>query len=38
VRDALGGRGVDAGRLVAQSAPAAVEGEGIGRVEFEIAP
>ena len=38
VRDALAGRGVDAGRLVAQSVPAAVEGEGIGRVEFEIAP
>jgi uncharacterized protein DUF748 len=38
VRDALAGLGVDAGRLVAQSVPAAVEGEGIGRVEFEIAP
>ena len=38
VRDALAGRGVEAGRLLAQSAPAAVEGEGIGRVEFEITP
>ena len=38
VRDALVGRGVDAGRLVAQTAAAAVEGEGIGRVEFEITP
>jgi hypothetical protein len=38
VRDALVGRGVDGARLVAQSAPAAVEGEGTGRVEFEITP
>jgi hypothetical protein len=38
VRDALAGRGVDAGRLAAQTAPAAVEGEGTGRVEFEITP
>jgi hypothetical protein len=38
VRDALVGRGVDAGRLTAQTAPAAVEGEGTGRVEFEITP
>jgi uncharacterized protein DUF748 len=38
VRDALTGRGVDAARLAAQTAPAAVEGEGIGRVEFEITP
>jgi hypothetical protein len=38
VRDALSGRGVDTARLVAQTAPAAVEGEGTGRVEFEITP
>ena len=38
VRDALVGRGIDGARLVAQSAPAAVEGEGTGRVEFEITP
>jgi hypothetical protein len=38
VRDALVGRGVDPGRLAAQTAPAAVEGEGTGRVEFEITP
>jgi len=38
VRDALAGRGVDAERLAAQTAPAAVEGEGTGRVEFEITP
>jgi len=36
VRDALVSRGVDAGRLAAQTAPPAVEGEGSGRVEFEI--
>jgi hypothetical protein len=38
VRDALVGRGVAAARLTAQAAPAAVEGEGTGRVEFEITP
>jgi outer membrane protein OmpA-like peptidoglycan-associated protein len=38
VRDALVGRGIEVGRLAAQSAPAAVEGEGTGRVEFEITP
>ena len=38
VRDALAGRGVEAARLAAQTAPAAVEGEGTGRVEFEITP
>ena len=38
VRDALSGRGVETARLAAQTAPAAVEGEGTGRVEFEIAP
>ena len=36
VRDALVAHGVDAGRLTAQTAPPAVEGEGTGRVEFEI--
>jgi len=36
VRDALAARDVDAGRLAAQTAPPAVEGEGTGRVEFEI--
>ena len=36
VRDALVAHGVDAGRLAAQTAPPAVEGEGAGRVEFEI--
>jgi len=36
VRDALVSRGVDSGRLAAQTAPPAVEGEGAGRVEFEI--
>jgi hypothetical protein len=38
VRDALTGRGVEAARLAAQTAPVAVEGEGIPRVEFEITP
>jgi hypothetical protein len=38
VRDALVAHGVDAGRLAAQTAPPAVEGEGTGRVEFEITP
>jgi hypothetical protein len=38
VRDALVAHGVDAGRLSAQTAPPAVEGEGTGRVEFEITP
>ena len=36
VRDALVGRGVDAGRLPVIDAAAAVEAEGTGRVEFEI--
>ncbi len=36
VREALGGRGVDPGRLPVTDAAAAVEAEGTGRVEFEI--
>jgi hypothetical protein len=36
LREALSTRGVDAARLPALSAPTAVEGEGAGRVEFEI--
>jgi hypothetical protein len=36
VREALGARGVDAQRLPVIGAAAAVEGEGAGRVEFEI--
>jgi hypothetical protein len=36
VREALGARGVEPGRLPVIGAAAAVEGEGTGRVEFEI--
>ena len=36
VREALGGRGVEAGRLPVVDAMPAVEREGTGRVEFEI--
>ena len=36
VREALGARGVDAQRLPVLGSAAAVEGEGAGRVEFEI--
>jgi len=38
VREALVARGVDAARVTAQAAAAAVEGEGVGRVELEIVP
>ena len=38
VREALVARGVEAGRLPALDTAAAVEGEGAGRVEFEITP